>query len=195
MTPIKPEHWAHFVQLCKNASQHGGIELTPEMARDAYIAEFGSGFPETQGEVGIPVTSLDVLAKGNDTGVHLLAVVCGTLQPREGIDGPSIGIKAINMQSTDQVFALFEYDVFENGRLVLECVGLRLDTLDEACAYEPGGAFADDLERGFASRPDLGEFSLGCVMQFPTTGPKGDELKLKIHAELMTATEWDTAEA
>lgn len=214
MTEIKPEHWAHFVQLCKDISELVGIELDAQAMRDTYIANFGSNFPEKQSGISMRITYVDPLGAGNATGIHLLLVVCGTPQHRDEIADPSLGIKVVNMQADRVLFEydVFEdgrlllesaalrldYDVFEDGRLLLESTALRLDTIDEGCKYDPDGTFPRDHEMMFASRQDLSSFCLGCIAQFPTTGPKGEAIKLKLNiktVDVMSTTERNTAEA
>ena len=180
-TSINPAHWDAFLLFLKTAERDTEIPIAFDAIHDVIWTQRAGKYDDQQSSViCTALADPDMLDRAAESGVILVACSAGYPQAsRQGFGAPSLALKVLEMpkeEGAGRTFP-FAYDLFADGRHVLELPGLRLDTEARLSRYK-AGTIDHDLMAMSTAVPEYLRLVTWLIESFPdradhrTTGPK-----------------------
>lgn len=193
MQRITSEHWVAFVAMLKEVGEATGVEMDLANIEHVLVAQMAGRFPEGQMAACTAIMDRPTVVRASASGFPLLAASCGGPQPnRPGFDKPTLSIKIVDMrrkpfEAAGGFHVPFAYDVFPDGRRILEAGGLRLDTRAGGSSYESGSIVTDTLD-AVTAFPEHLAFITSTIESFPFRGdPAVDRARQAALGEFFSA--------
>ncbi|MEI6510751.1 MAG: hypothetical protein WCO25_01770 [Candidatus Uhrbacteria bacterium] len=180
-TSINPAHWDVFLLFLRTAARDTEISFALDTIRDVIWTQRSGTYDDRQPSVVCSaLADPDLLDRATESGFILVACSAGYPQAsRQSFGAPSLALKVLEMpkeEGAGRTFP-FAYDLFADGRHVLELPGLRLDTEARLSRYKVG-TIGNDLMAMSTAVPEYLRLITWLVESFPdrsdhrTTGPK-----------------------
>lgn len=180
-TRIDPAHWNAFLLFLKATERGAVIPIAFDSIHDVLWTQRAGRYDDRQSSVVCTaLADPDLLDRATESGFILVACSADFPQPsRQGFAAPTLSLRILEMpkeEGTGRTFP-FAYDLFADGRHVLELPGLRLDNEARLSRYKTG-SISHDLMAMSTAVPEYLRLVTWLVESFPdkhdhrTMGPK-----------------------
>lgn len=180
-TRIDPAHWDAFLLFLKTVEQGAVIPIAFDSIRDVIWTQRAGKYDNQQSSVVCSaIADTDMLDRATESGFILVACSSDFPQPsRQSFGAPTLSLKILEMPKGEGAARTFPfaYDLFADGRHVLELPNLRLDNEARLSRYKVG-TISRELTAMSTAVPEYLRLVTWLVESFPdkhdhrTMGPK-----------------------
>lgn len=153
---ITNTHWGQFMALLQHIHEVTGVEMDVGNLDNVLLKQSGGSFRPGQTMMATAIKNPDFQQRTSRVKMPLTGQAIGTPQNRKGgFSKPTLAVKIVDLRHSHEMPMLFAYDVFDNGRRVLQVMdALTLDDDWRKSMHEKTGMLTKELNGIFSVVPE-----------------------------------------